>query len=113
LACEHGYLSLAQWLLTLGGSIDIPVQIRHVFQEACLRGHLELAQWLYSLREGDVHFDEDYLFRITCMKDNLLMAKWLYSLGGISVEILEKFVNYTRCGIEVRSWLRSILKGVS
>ena len=53
--CFHGYLSIAQWLYSLG-DIDIhafDINIHdggdYVFHQAYINGHLLVAQWLFSL----------------------------------------------------------------
>ena len=88
-ACEHGYLDIAQWLFSLGG-VDLHRLDEYAFRWSCKMGHLNVAQWLHQTgirikSPIDIHAENDYAFRWSCKLGNLEIPQWLLSLGGVNI----------------------------
>ena len=80
-ACGHGHLHIAEWLVGLDG-VDIHADGEHAFRQACGNGYLECARVLVGL-------DPEYAWPRVQMK---LLQKWgdsrdawLKAVIGVSV----------------------------
>ena len=84
LACEKGYLDIAQWLLQIKPEIDWsrPAGLTHSLFISCVYGHLHLAQWLYQLynKPDEISVNINIVFIYTCSNGHLEVAKWLLSV---------------------------------
>jgi len=81
--CKKGYLSLAQWLLSVKPTIDISEVDEAAFRHACGRGHLEVAQWLLSVKPNiniSAGYEEAFIY--ACKNGHLSVAEWLQSLNN-------------------------------
>ena len=60
-ACEQGYLLVAQWLLSVKPNINISGKNEEVFRVACIQGRLLVAQWLQSLKPNlyVIYYNDD------------------------------------------------------
>lgn len=118
-SCLRGYIDIAKWLFSLGIINDKNNVFYKAFYESCRNGHIELAKWLFSLNKkieiNNVVFN-------CCLSQRWEVVKWLISLqpiyGKITFNTEDKFILNKRlnsfkgnpnCGIEVYSWLESLV----
>lgn len=116
-ACTHGYLDMAKYLLTLienkndpeitlyslintccTGHYDIMLWLlsinnnhnyQNAFNAACQRGHSKIAKYLFDNFEIQ-SVVQNYAFRGACKEGHLDMAKWLWSKDNIYLHVYTK-----------------------
>ena len=111
-ACENGFLGIAQWLFSLG-NINLHDENEYVFKWACKMGHLEMAKWLYQISINtqspiNIHADNEYAFRWSCKLGLINIPKWLLSLDKIDIHAEDEYSFKWSCwlgNIEVAKWL--------
>ena len=90
IACEKGYLNMAQWLWSLGLTLE-DAQDAHntAFGSACLNGHLEVALWLYTLGP----LTEDWTLSNTAFYTHnpINVRVWFLLELGVSQQIINKY----------------------
>ena len=113
LACYHGCLHVAQWLLSVNPDINISARNEEAFRWACLNGHLHVAQWLLSVKNDiNISADNEYAFRCSCSKGYLKIAQWLLSIKpNINISVGNEYAFRFSCSeghLDVAQWLLSI-----
>ena len=96
-ACGHGHLHIAEWLVGLGG-VDIHAGGEHAFRQACGNGHLGVARWLVGLGGVDIHAVGECAFRWACSNGHLVLAQWLVGLGGVDIHAGDEYAFRMACG---------------
>lgn len=106
LACQNGYLELAQWLAE-NYEID---NVMCAFYGATSGGHIEMAQWLIrTWPEINPSGCRDRAIRYACRNGHLGMAQWLVTLEGVNPRANHDEALYEACcngHITVVQWLR-------
>jgi len=111
--CKKGYLSLAQWLLSVKPNIIISARNEEAFRYACGNGHLSVAQWLLSVEPTiNISAYNEQAFMYACGRGHLLVAQWLLSVKpniNISAGYDEAFKYACKNGhLSVAEWLQSL-----
>jgi hypothetical protein len=92
LACAHGHLLVAQWLLQKeNGIIDI-TDYDWAFRNACENRHLEVAKWLFQVskekgQEIDISVINEFAFIYACKYEHLHVAQWLQQMKPYLYEL--------------------------
>ena len=95
-ACGHGHLHIAEWLVGLDG-VDIHAGGEHALRQACGKGHLHIAEWLVGLGGVDIHADGEGAFRWACGSGHLVVAQWLLGLGGVNIHAVSDYAFRWAC----------------
>ena len=106
-ACGHGHLHIAEWLVGMDG-VDIHADGEGAFRWACGSGHLDVAKWLVGLGGVDIHAGGEGAFRMACGNGHLHAAQWLVGLGGVDIHAGDGLAFRWACGdghLVVARWL--------
>ena len=106
-ACVSGQLNICQWIYELG---FIHVSLK-LFKFICHLGHLDILKWLYSIKEYNIHDEDEICFRISCEHGKLNVAQWLHSLGGVNIKASQNYAFASACynnHVDVAHWLQNL-----
>ena len=89
-ACRHGHIHVARWLVNDVGGVDVHAVGDMVFRQACENGHLNVACWLLEHVGGvDAHAYQEHAFCCACSNGHLDVALWLWTdVGAVNIHAL-------------------------
>jgi hypothetical protein len=130
-ACDRGYLGIAQWLWNLSVELKSPINI-HIehdittpFVFAIRSKNLELVKWLWNLsHEIKLPYDfselKDKAFSASCRSGSLDIAQWLWDLSiklNLSINIHDSresnFLWACCYSLEFAKWLWKICNDIN
>lgn len=76
IACVHGHLETAKWLLQHHPTINIRSRDDNIFWGVCLNGHLETAKWLVQIYP-EIKNDIFWPFQLAGRNGHLGFIEWL------------------------------------
>ena len=106
LACENGYLEVAQWLFQMKPNIDIFSRNKEAFRSARKNGHLEIVEWLLDIKPSMCYINITSTIKIP-LKITAAVEKNEHDICCICYEYceIETQCNHSFCKECIAKWI--------